>query len=84
MAYDITEQELYNRAFFNFHYNEILVNAVFEIYDDPSHDYMFIVFTENGTYLEDIQDSSFINPLSEIMYKFDNQRGLNYKVLITC
>lgn len=84
MAYDITEQELYNRAFFNFHYNGILVNAVFEVYDDESHDYMFIVFTEDGAFLEDLKDNAFIEPLSEIMYRFDKQRGLNYKIFITC
>lgn len=84
MPYDIAEKELYNRAFFNFHFEGNLINAVFEIYDEPGHDYMFIVFTEDGSSLDNLGCTTFTEPLSEILYRFDNGKQLNYKVIITC
>lgn len=86
MAYKINERELYNRAFFNFDCDGILINAVFENYDEPTYDYMFIVFTEDGQpYLEEgLENKNFQDTLNEILYRFDDKRELNYKVLVTC
>jgi len=84
MPYDIKEEELYNRAFFSFRYLGHLINVVFEPYDEPEYDYMFIIFSEDGQNIGNIEDPDFTVPLGEILSSFDKGNLLKYKVYLTC
>jgi hypothetical protein len=82
---DIQEEELYNRAFFRFTYKGELVNAVFEPFNEDGFDYLYIVFTESASHIENIEvDLVFQQILSDILFRFDKGQKLRYRFQVTC
>lgn len=82
---DLKEEELYNRAFFHFIYNDELINVVFEPTDEEDSDYMCIIFTESGNHIPDIEEEEeFQLIISNILFKFHEGEDLKYILRITC
>lgn len=81
MAYNYTEQELYDRALFNFQKGDQQINVAFE-HDGDEVDYMMIVWSECGKDILDKEDSDFCETIDEILEKFDSDKDLKYNAII--
>ena len=78
MGLQYSQQELYGRALFSIDNNGQEVNVAFEPISNS--EYLMVVFAEDASGIKGYHEPDFIESLNEIVFEFDSNRGLDYKV----
>jgi hypothetical protein len=79
MAYQYTQEELYNRALFTIKNNSQDVYVAFEPNDGDS--YLMIIYSSDGTDIVGYHEELFWDTLYDVLSSFDMDRKLDYEII---